>query len=334
MDNRKTAYYENENFTLINGDCFEEMKKIPKKSIDMIFADPPYFLSSGGISCRNGKQVSVNKGEWDYSKTIDDKIAYHQQWILLCKDILKDDGSIWISSTFHSVYAIGVALEKAGFSIINNIIWRKTNPAPNISCRAFTHSTETVIWARKIINGNKKGKHYFNYNLMKELNNNKQIKDVWDFEEEVNFFTSSTTPKKEKLFGYHPTQKPTKLLEIIILASTKLGDTILDPFNGSGTTGVVAAKLGRKYVGIEINEEYLKISKLRYLGEKKMREFNTWLKNFRESIANYTYYVDFDKAYIGVEKIKIQLNILNSLIGSRNIKEDFCNLIKKYPDVL
>lgn len=265
---KRDIYFKDEDFMLLKGDSFKLLKKIEPKSIDMIFADPPYFLSSGGISCQNGKQVSVNKGDWDYSKTIDDKIKYHRKWIALCREVLKDNGTIMISSTLHSVYAIGVALELEGYSIINNIIWKKTNPAPNLACRCFTHSTETIIWARKQLTLKKKGKHYFNYEAMKEENGGKQMKDVWEFDCEPEIFECSTSPKSEKKFGKHPTQKPVKLLERLIIAASKENDLILDPFNGSGTTGLVAANMNRKYIGIDINGDYLKITSLRYRGMK------------------------------------------------------------------
>jgi len=258
-------FFKTEDFTLLNGDSFSLLKKIEQKSIDYIFADPPYFLSSGGISCKSGKQVLVNKGEWDYSKSIDDKLKFHRKWISLCRDVLKDNGTIMISATLHSVYAIGVALEMEGFSIINNIIWRKTNPAPNLACRCFTHSTETIIWARKQLTLKKKGKHYFDYSSMKELNGGKQMKDVWEFNDvEPEFFESSTTSKKEKKFGSHPTQKPIALLERLIIAATKENDLILDPFNGSGTTGIVAHQMKRNYIGIDNMIEYLELTKRRY----------------------------------------------------------------------
>lgn len=260
---KKNVYFKNEEFTLLHGNSFSLIKKIKSKSIDMIFADPPYFLSSGGISCQNGKQVCVDKGEWDITKTIEDKIKYHRKWISLCKSVLNDDGTIWISSTLHSVYAIGVALEMEGFSIINNIIWQKPNPTPNLACRSFTHSTETIIWARKLLTVKRKGHHYFDYPLMKEENGGKQMKDVWFFEGEPEIWTIPTTPKREKTEGKHPTQKPIKLIERIILASTKESSLVLDPFNGSGTTGIVANRLKRKYIGIDTEEEYLKITKKR-----------------------------------------------------------------------
>ena len=262
---KKSLYFNSEEFALIKGDSFKVLKKLNPKSIDMVFADPPYFLSSGGISCSGGKQVSVDKGEWDKTLEITERLNYHRKWIRLCREVLKDNGTIWISATLHSVYAIGVALEMEGFSIINNIIWQKTNPSPNLACRCFTHSTETVIWARKQLTSKKKGKHTFNYEEMKEENNGKQMKDVWEFEEqEPEFYISSVTPKSEKKEGKHPTQKPLGLLERIIKASTKEGDLVLDPFNGSGTTGIAAKMLKRKYIGIEQEEEYLVLTKKRY----------------------------------------------------------------------
>ena len=263
---KKDYFYRDEDFTLLNGDSFKLLKKIEQKSIDFIFADPPYYLSSGGISCKSGKQTIVDKGEWDYTKTIEDKILYHRKWISLCRNVLKDNGSM-ISSTLHSVYAIGVALELEGFSIINNIIWKKSNPAPNLACRCFTHSTETIIWARKQLTLKKKGKHYFDYASMKEENGGKQMKDVWEIEPEI--FESPTTPRREKKYGNHPTQKPIALLNRVIVAATKEGDIVLDPFNGSGTTGIVSHKLNRKYIGIDYDIKYLELTKQRYLGEKQ-----------------------------------------------------------------
>lgn len=241
-------YYNKRNFKLILGDSFEELKKIKKNSIDMIFADPPYFLSGDGISCSGGKMVSVNKGDWDKKIGIEEKHQFNREWIRLCYGLLKDEGTIWKSGTLHNIYSIGMALEQEGFKIINNITWRKLNPPPNISCRYFVHSTETILWAKKDI---KKAKHKFNYQLMKELNGGKQAKDVWE---------SSLTKPSEKKCGKHPTQKPMAILEKLILASTDEGDLILDPFNGSGTTGIIANKLKRKYIGIDLEKEYLDLT--------------------------------------------------------------------------
>lgn len=250
-------YYNDSDFKLILGDSFEVLKNINEKSIDMIFADPPYFLSGDGITCSGGKMVSVNKGDWDKKISVKEKHEFNKKWIKECKRILKDNGTIWISGTLHNIYSIGEALEEEGFKIINNITWRKLNPPPNISCRAFTHSTETIIWAKKDIKNNK---HKFNYNDMKELNGGKQMKDVWEM---------SLTKPSEKKHGKHPTQKPIALLERIILASTNEGDLILDPFNGSGTTGIVAHMLNRRYIGIDNVQEYLDLTIRRYESEKE-----------------------------------------------------------------
>ena len=241
-------YYDSENFKLILGDSFKELKKIKEKSIDMIFADPPYFLSGDGITCSGGKMVSVNKGDWDKKKNLDEKHKFNRKWIRLCYKILKDDGTIWISGTMHNIYSIVMALEQEGFKIINNITWKKLNPPPNISCRFFVHSTETILWAKKDL---KKAKHKFNYEVMKSLNGGKQAKDVWE---------SSLTKPSEKKQGKHPTQKPIEILEKLILASTDEGDLILDPFNGSGTTGIAATRLNRKYIGIDNEKEFLDLT--------------------------------------------------------------------------
>lgn len=247
---KKEVYYYDKNTTsfLINDDSFQFLAKMKKESVDMIFADPPYFLSNGGITCSGGKVASVNKGKWDEIGSLEEKHEFNRSWIKLCKHVLKPNGSIWISGTLHNIYSVGMALEQEGFKILNNITWQKTNPPPNLSCRYFTHSTETILWARK---NNKKARHYYNYDLMKTRNGGKQMKDVW---------TGSLTKPREKKFGKHPTQKPEYLLEKIILASTKENDLILDPFVGSGTTCVVAKQLGRRYIGIDNKNEYLDLA--------------------------------------------------------------------------
>ncbi|MDC7280777.1 site-specific DNA-methyltransferase [Butyrivibrio fibrisolvens] len=248
---RTKPYYETDQTQLYLGDTFELLSKCKKESIDMIFADPPYFLSNDGITCQAGKMVSVNKGAWDKAYSFEDKHKFNRKWIRACKRVLKPNGTIWISGTLHNIYSIGTALEQEGFKILNNIIWQKTNPPPNLACKCFTHSTETILWARKDEN---KARQLFNYQLMKELNGGKQMKDVW---------TGALTSKKEKEYGKHPTQKPKYLLERIILASTNEGDIVLDPFCGSSTTGVVAKELNRFYIGIDNNEEYINLSKRR-----------------------------------------------------------------------
>ncbi len=250
-------YYNQENFKLINGDTFRVLKKFGNKTVDIIFADPPYFLSSNGITCSGGKMVSVNKGEWDRTLSIKEKHKFNRKWIKECYRILKDNGTIWISGTLHNIYSIGMALEEEGFKVINNITWQKTNPPPNLACKTFTHSTETILWAKKDL---KKIKYIFNYDIMKELNNNKQMKDVW---------TTSLTKLSEKKCGKHPTQKPLEILDKIILASTNENDLVLDPFCGSSTTGISAVRLNRKYIGIDNEKEYIELSKRRY---KELKE--------------------------------------------------------------
>ena len=219
---------------LFLSDVFAALEDMCSECADVIFADPPYFLSNDGFSCSGGKRVSVNKGDWDKAESLEDKHNFNRKWIRLCRNILKPDGTIWVTGTLHNIYY--------------NITWQKTNPPPNLSCRYFTHSTETILWARK---NNKHSKHYFNYQLMKKINGNKQMKDVW---------TGTLTPASEKTYGKHPAQKPLYILERIILASTHEGDIVLDPFCGSSTTGVACKKLGRKYIGIDNSPEYIELS--------------------------------------------------------------------------
>lgn len=254
MEFSNKFYFKSENgsFSLINGDTFKVLKKIEDKTFDIIFADPPYFLSNNGITCSGGKMISVNKGDWDKSLTLKEKHSFNKRWIKECYRILKDTGTIWISGTLHNIYSIGMALEESGFKILNNITWQKTNPPPNLACKTFTHSTETILWARKDL---KNVKYTFNYDAMKQMNANKQMKDVW---------TTSLTKPSEKKQGKHPTQKPLEILDKIILASTKENDLILDPFCGSSTTGISAVKLGRKYIGVDNEKEYLDLSIRRY----------------------------------------------------------------------
>ena len=241
-------YFFDKNSAVYLADTFEALADMLPECVDLIFADPPYFLSNDGISCSGGKAVSVNKGEWDKIGSLEEKHAFNRNWIRLCRRVLKPNGAIWISGTLHNIYSVGFALEQEGFKIINNITWQKTNPPPNLACKCFTHSTETVLWAQK---DEKNARHYFNYELMKEINGGRQMKDVW---------TGTLTSTAEKTHGRHPTQKPLYLLERILLASSRENDLILDPFCGSSTTGVACKKLNRKYLGIDNNEEFIKLS--------------------------------------------------------------------------
>jgi len=236
-------------FTILNGDSFDLLPQFDFK-FDMIFADPPYFLSNDGISVQAGKIVSVNKGEWDRGGTIDQINNFNHQWIELCREKLKDDGTIWISGTYHNIFSVANSLTELGFKILNVVTWAKTNPPPNISCRYFTYSTEFIIWARK----SAKRPHHFNYELMKHLNDDKQMTDVWRL---------PAIAPWEKSCGKHPTQKPLALLTRIILASTEKNAWILDPFAGSSTTGIAANLIGRRFLGIERERDFAEISKNR-----------------------------------------------------------------------
>ena len=246
-----TPYYRSNSrdFTLLHGDCFELLPQFDFK-FDMVFADPPYFLSNDGISCQAGKIVSVNKGEWDKGRTPEQINEFNNSWISLCRDKLKDDGTIWISGTYHNIFSVANSLTKLGFKILNVVTWAKTNPPPNISCRYFTYSTEFIIWARK----SAKKPHLFNYELMRSLNDNKQMTDVWRL---------PAIAPWEKSCGKHPTQKPLALLARIILASTVKNGWILDPFAGSSTTGIAANLVGRRFLGIEKENKFVEMSKCR-----------------------------------------------------------------------
>src|SRR6266571_2117114 len=216
------------------GDCLDLLAQIPESSVDLVFADPPYFLSNGGITCHAGKMVSVNKGEWDKSRGPDANHEFNRAWLAACQRVLKPNGSLWVSGTAHVIHSVGFAMQQLGFKLLNDISWVKPNPPPNLSCRYFTHSTETIIWAAK----NSKSRHTFNYKLMKEAK-----------------------------FGKHPTQKPVALLERILLASSHEGDLVLDPFLGGGTTLLAALRLRRHSLGCELSAEFLSLSLRRICSE-------------------------------------------------------------------
>ena len=263
---------EDKNFILLLGDVFELLPQFDFK-FDMVFADPPYFLSNNGLTIKNGKITSVNKGDWDKSYGLEFINNFNRKWLKLIRDKMKEEATIWISGTMHNIFSIGQILSELDFKILNVITWQKTNPPPNFSCRYFTHSTEQIIWARK----NEKVAHYFNYELMKELNDGKQMNDVW---------LLPAIAKWEKSCGKHPTQKPLSVLSRIILSSTKKGAWILDPFTGSSSTGIAANLLERRFVGIDINEDFLKISKCRKLeiqNEVCFRKYQNKIQGFKEN---------------------------------------------------
>lgn len=254
-----TPYFQKENFTLYHGDSIYLLNQLPENSVDVVFADPPYNLSNGGFTVHAGKMVSVNKGDWDKSKGFEDDYNFHYRWMEAARRVLKPHGTLWVSGTYHSIYQCGHALQSLGYHILNDIAWFKPNASPNLSCRYFTASHETLIWARK----EKKAKHTFNYDLMKNghwpedqlKKPGLQMRSVW----------AMGTPKNiEKKFGKHPTQKPEDLLKRIVLASTNKGDVVVDPFTGSSTTGVVAKLLGRSFIGIDTEAKYLDLSIKRF----------------------------------------------------------------------
>lgn len=246
-----TPFYKSDNrdFTIVNGDCFDVLPQFDFK-FDMIFADPPYFLSNGGISYQAGKVVCVDKGEWDKGGSPESIMEFNRQWLSLCREKLKDNGTIWISGTHHNIFSIATVLTELGYKILNVITWEKTNPPPNISCRFFKYSTEFIVWARKY----PKVPHKYNYELMKAINDGKQMTDVWRL---------PAIARWEKSCGKHPTQKPLALLTRIILASTNEYDWILDPFAGSSTTGIAANLSNRRFLGIDGDVQYVNISKAR-----------------------------------------------------------------------
>jgi len=262
----KDAYFQKEGIMLFHDDCLDVLPILDKNSVDLIFADPPYRLSNGGITCKAGKVALVDKGDWDKSQGFEEDYKFTYRWLRLCKEVLKENGAIWISGTPHNIFQVGHALQSLGFYIMNEIAWFKPNAPPNLSCRYFAHAHESLIWAKK----DKSGKHTFNYETMKNWDDRispagKQMRSVWSI---------PLTPQEEKTHGRHQTQKPLELLRRIILASTKQGDVILDPFAGSGTTGVIAGKFNRQFVGIEIEKEFceLAIKRINAIIFQKMTE--------------------------------------------------------------
>jgi site-specific DNA-methyltransferase (adenine-specific) len=269
--------------------------KYPDGRFDMIFADPPYFLSNGGITCHAGKMVKVDKGDWDKSRGPELNHEFNLEWLRRCQRVLKPNGTIWVSGTYHVIFSIGYALQQLGYKILNDIAWEKPNPPPNLSCRYFTHSTETVLWAAKT----EQSKHVFNYQEMRKITG-KQMKTVWRKEDlwgstrietdedgmekgisdnpndpvlrEFHPIWTITAPRSdEKEHGKHPTQKPVALIERCVLASTHEGDLVLDPFLGGGTTAVACVRLKRGCVGIELDEAHANLTIQRIKSEGKQK---------------------------------------------------------------
>jgi site-specific DNA-methyltransferase (adenine-specific) len=244
---------ERSDFVLYHGDALELLPRLNlAESVHLVFADPPYFLSNGGITCHAGRMVSVDKGRWDRLESVEQMHEFNRSWLAACRATLEPNGTIWVSGTRHVIYSVGFAMQELRFKLLNDITWEKPNPPPNLSCRYFTHSTETLLWAAR----EKKSKHKFNYQAMRVQAGERQMKSVWRL---------PAPTKAEKGLGSHPTQKPLALLERVILASTDIGDLVVDPFVGSGTTGIAASKFGRRFIGIDTDDKYLKLAVERYL---------------------------------------------------------------------
>ena len=250
-----------QNWKVVSGDSFKKLKTLEDGSIDFVFSDPPYFLSNGGTSVKSGKRVSVDKGKWDKSNGYENDKEFHKAWLSLCLAKLKPGGSLVVSTTHHSLFKIGSAIEELDMNVLNEIIWFKPNGAPNLGRRHLTASHETLIWATR--KGNRE--YTFNYSSLREGNypedklkkDGKQMRSVWHI---------PTTPMSEKRFGSHPTQKPLNLLSRVIIAFTNQGDVVLDPFCGSGTTGVAAVAAKRRFIGFEAERDYVKLARKR-IGE-------------------------------------------------------------------
>ncbi len=280
---------------LYHGDCFQLLDAIaakhPQGRFDAIFADPPYFLSNGGITCHGGRMVKVDKGDWDKSRGPELNHEFNREWLARCQRVLKPNGTIWVSGTHHVIFSIGYAMQQLGFKILNDIAWEKPNPPPNLSCRYFTHSTETILWAAR----DEKSKHVFNYREMKAVTG-KQMKTVWTLQAPRNC---------EKVFGKHPTQKPAALIERCLLASTNPGDLVLDPFLGGGTTAIAALKIKRGCVGIEADLVHITLAVKRADHEI----ISIWLRYYRVTIG---------VTVFGSNSSQIDLDLFpNSINGSR-----------------
>jgi modification methylase len=241
--------------TIILGDCLEELKKLPDRSVDLVFADPPYNLQLGGDLLRpNNSKVDAVDDDWDHFESFETYDVFTKAWRKECRRVLKDDGALWVIGSYHNIFRVGATLQDLGFWILNDVVWRKSNPMPNFKGTRFTNAHETLIWATK----SRGGKRYtFNYDAMKMANDDVQMRSDWT----LPLCTGEERVKSGSGAKAHPTQKPEALLHRVILASTKPGDIILDPFFGTGTTGAAAKRLGRRYIGIEQDEGYAKLAK-------------------------------------------------------------------------
>ncbi|HTP53100.1 MAG TPA: site-specific DNA-methyltransferase [Anaeromyxobacteraceae bacterium] len=251
-------------WTLVRGNTVETLEKLPPRSVDLIFADPPYHLSNGGTTCQSGRRVRVDKGAWDASRGVENDHAFQRTWLSACRRVLKPSGTIWVSGTQHVIFSVGYAMQELGFHLLNTVTWYKPNAAPNLACRFFTHSTEILLWAAPM--RSKPLLHRFNYRDMKARNGGKQMRDLWEISDrpapggEQVVWALPTPGPREKAHGRHPTQKPLSLLERVVAASSSAGDLVLDPFCGSGTTGVAATLSGRRFLGVDIDHSYVDLA--------------------------------------------------------------------------
>ncbi|HKC02517.1 MAG TPA: site-specific DNA-methyltransferase [Sphingomicrobium sp.] len=242
--------------TILMGDCVAEMARLPDKSVDMIFADPPYNLQLGGDLFRpEGGRVDAVDDEWDKFESLTTYDNFTRDWLEQARRILKDNGTIWVIGSYHNIYRVGTLLQDADFWILNDIVWRKTNPMPNFRGTRFTNAHETLLWCAK----DEKARYTFNYRAMKALNDDLQMRSDWL----LPICSGGERVKDDDGAKAHPTQKPEALLYRILLACTKPGDVVLDPFFGTGTTGAVARRLGRRWIGIERESKYAKVARER-----------------------------------------------------------------------
>jgi site-specific DNA-methyltransferase (adenine-specific) len=264
---RLPVRHRGEGYRLVEGDSLELLDRLPPASVDLIFADPPYNLSNGGSTCHAGRRVAVDKGGWDVSRGVGHDHDFHRRWLAACRRLLKPSGTLWVSGTQHVIFSLGFAMQELGYHMLNTVTWFKPNASPNLACRFFTHSTEILIWAAP--SRSKPLAHTFDYRRMKADNGGRQMRDLWSIDDDGQgaVWSLPAPGKSEKRAGRHPTQKPIGLLDRIITASSSGGDLVVDPFNGSGTTGVVAVARGRRYLGIDLDRDYLDLS-ARRIGER------------------------------------------------------------------
>ncbi len=241
---------------LLHGNSLDVLRTLGDESVDCVWTDPPYLLSNDGITCVSGRMVKVNKGEWDRSRGIELDHEFNREWLAECHRLLTPGGTIWVSGTLHVYLSVGMAMQQLGFRILNDIVWEKPSPPPNLGCRCFTHTSEMLLWATKAKRGGR-ARYTFNYEAMKAENGGRQMKNIWRL---------PTPGAAEKRFGKHPTQKPVALISRCLRASTNPGDLVLDLFAGSGSTGVAALELGRRFLGIEREAAYAS------LAAKRLRE--------------------------------------------------------------